>query len=313
MKKKMKLMGFAMLALSLSSCSQNETFENEVQSNLIKFRNLNERIPKSREANDNQDNYGVYATLNNGNASGWFMDQQEVDGKTDIYSPLKYWPLTGTIDFYAFAPYNSQTLDLSQVAWDAANPNLNISYTVPTTADEDFTIVKPVTGKSSGEVTLVFVHQLSKVEFKAELTDDLKNDNFELTLNSVTLKVPYNKGTNTLAKDNELWSNLEGTNVTYTGSSRYMIMPQPADGTEITLNVSITHNSADYFMNKDLKTYKLTTTDLTAFLKSTHYVFKVTIGDATSDGNDDPVFNVIRFNSNIVSWLPGSDINLENP
>lgn len=311
---KSKMIGFTILTLLATSCSQNEVFENQSSSNLIQFENLSDRIT-SRSANTDDSDYGIYAFLNGGIpvATTWFMENQQVDGSSNSYSPLKYWPLTGSLDFYAYAPHNSANLSLTGIAWNASTPVLNVVYTIPLEANEDFTIATPVKSANSGQVQLLFSHMLSKLTFNAELSDDLINDGFILTLNSVKLKVAANQGTTLLDKPADGWSALSGTNTSYSGANSYMIMPQPAANTEITLNVSISHNGEDYVINKDLKTYTLTGTEVASFVKGTQYLFKVMVGDTTTDENDDPVFNVISFNATLSPWITVGDIELTNP
>lgn len=308
-----KMIGIAVLALLTTSCSQDEILENPASSKAITFTNLNDRI-SSRAANDTGGDYGIYAYQNGGDpaATAWFMDNQQVNGANNNYSPLKYWPATGNLDFYAYAPYNSSGLDLSSVVWSASTPVLDVTYTVPADAAEDFTIAAPELGTSSGQVQLLFSHMLSKLDFSAQLADDLSNDGFLLTLNYVKLKVQSDKGKISLDKPADGWSGLSNT-ATYTGANNYMIMPQPALDTEITLNVSITHNGADYLIGKDLKAYVLQAGDLANFVKGTQYLFKVTIGDTTTDDNDNLVFNVISFNAIQSPWATGSGIEITNP
>lgn len=300
-------MGFAALALILTSCSKNETFENEASANAIRFRNLNDRLT-TRAANDTNSNYGVYALLNNGTpaATGWFMDNQLVKGTDNSYSTLKFWPRVGTIDFYAYAPHASANLTLTGVAWNATTPTFGLSYTVPANADEDLTIAAPVTGASqaTGQVGLVFSHMLSRFDFSAQLAQELVDDNFALTLNSVSVKVAYNSGTNSLSNPGT-WSDLAGSGITYSGVSSYMIMPQPAIDTEITLNVTITHNGEDYFEGA-LKTYVLKAGDVKTadlFSNGTKYLFSALVGETTHDEDDDPIFNVISFTSTTSPWV----------
>ena len=310
----LKMAGFAALTLLTISCVQNEILENQVPSNAITFANLNDRI-SSRAANDDDDDYGIYAYLNEGSpaASAWFMDNQQVDGDDNSYSPLKYWPIAGNLDFYAYAPYGSGNIDASGITWSATTPVFDITYTVPAAANEDFTIATPVTGANSGQVQLKFSHMLSKLDFSAELTDDLSNDGFVLTLDSVAVKVKSNEGNILLNKPGDDWTSLVNAATTYTGANSYMIMPQPAPDTEITLSVSITHNEEDYFIGKSLKTYVLNISDLADFVKGNKYLFKVTVGDTTHDEGDDPVFNVISFKAETNPWADGGDIELTNP
>lgn len=313
------LMGFATIALLLASCSQNETFENEVSPVAVRFKNLNDRV-HSRAANDNNSDYGVLAVLSGGNpaATDWFMNNQQVSGADDSYSPLKYWPATGAVDFYAYAPFNAVTLDRTGVSWNGGTPTFDIVYTVPTNGAQDFTVATPVVGATSAniQVALEFAHQLSKVAFQALLEQSYIDDGFAITLNSVSMKVAFNQGENTLENTTTAWTNLAANpagNVVYTNATGYMIMPQPAAGTEITLNVTITHNGGPYLTAQNLQPITLTTANLIDFVKGTQYLFKATVGNTSTDENGDPVFNVIVFKSTLSPWITGGDIELTNP
>ena len=314
------IIGFAAVAFFFAGCLQNETSENEAPSGAIQFRNLNDRIT-SRAANNDNSDYGVFAVLTGGTpaATNWFMNNQKVIGADDSYSPLKYWPANGAVDFYSYAPYNAATLDLSGVSWNNGTPDFDITYIVRTNANEDFTIATPVPGATSAniQVALEFAHMLSKVNFQTVLEQSYIDDGFAITLNSVTLKVAFNEGKNTLANSTTDWSNLgvspTGGNVVYTNGTSYMIMPQPASGTEIVLNVTITHNGDPYLTAQNLKPIVLTNANLVNFVKGTQYLFKATIGNTSTDENDVPVFNLIVFNSTIAPWSTSGDIELTNP
>ena len=69
-----KMIGLTILTLLATSCSQNEVFDNQTSSNLIRFENLNDRI-SSRSANTDDSDYGIYAFLNGGTpaATTWFI------------------------------------------------------------------------------------------------------------------------------------------------------------------------------------------------------------------------------------------------
>ena len=316
---KKMFMGFATLALFLASCSQNQAFENPTAPDAIKFKNLNDRI-HSRAANDNSSDYGVFAVLNNGTpaATNWFMNNQQVKGADNSYAPVKYWPTAGTVNFYAYAPYNSATLSLAGVTWNGGTPTFDVSYTVPVNGNEDLTFATPEVGKTAADiqVNLEFVHQLSKVDFKAVLEQRLVSEGFALTLNYVTLNVAFNKGEKIMSNPVAAWSNLTANpagTITYTNGTSYMIMPQAADGVEVILNVSITHNGNDFLMNQNLKTIVLTNANLIEFTKGTQYVFNATVGNTATDGAGNPIFNVIVFNSTLAPWNTGGDIELTNP
>lgn len=299
-----KVLGFAAISLILiASCSKNETFDDEVPPKVIEFTKLNDRVP-NKAANDSASNYGVYAFLKNGNpaATTWFADNLKIDGGNNSYTPLKFWPKEGTIDFYSYAPFNSPNLDLSGVQWNAVNPTFDIVYTVPANADEDLTIASPVLDASGSTVNFIFSHMLAKLSFEANLESPLVDDGFTMTLNHVTLSVNYEEGENTLDAPSGWSHTVAPAKVTYTNKRTYLIMPQPATNLEITLNVTVKHNGADYY-NGNLKTSVLATVpNITGFDKGTNYHFTVTVGNLSQDDQGNPVFNVILFTSNITPW-----------
>lgn len=301
---KKRFIGFAAISLMLiTSCSKNETFERETPEKAIEFTNLNDRVPE-RAANDSTSNYGVFAVLNNGNPTptSWFMDNLDINGVSNKYDPLKFWPKVGNIDFYSYAPFNSQNLDLTGVQWNLVSPTFDFSYKVPTSADEDFTIAAPVLGATTGPVNLIFSHMLAKMSFEANLETALADDGFVMTLNYVTLSVNVDEGESSLSSPNGWNHSAAPAKVTYTNRNTYLIMPQPATNIEITLNVSVTHNGVDYFSG-NLKTSVLATIPgITDFEKGTNYHFTVTVGNLSQDENGNPVFNVILFTSDITPW-----------
>lgn len=303
-----KMIGFAAISFILiTSCSKNETDEKEMQGKVIEFTKLNDRVP-NKAANDSTSNYGVYAVLKDGvpAATSWFMDNQEIDGKNNNYVPLKFWPKTGTIDFYSYAPFNSPNLVLSGVQWDTMAPTFDIIYTVPANADEDLTFATPVMGASTGPITFIFSHMLAKISFEANLENMLIDDGFEMTLNYVTLSVNYEEGENSLSSPAGWSHTVAPAKVTYSNRDTYLIMPQPANNLEVTTNVSIKHNGADYFSG-NLKTSVLASIpNITSFDKGTNYHFTVTVGNLSQDDQGNPLFNVILFTSDITPWFTES-------
>lgn len=115
-------------AAILAGCSKNE------QENVdgftpkqIKFTNLNDKL--TRAANDGNDPYRVYAAWSGG--TGWFINDQVSASDVPSGGPY-YWPASGSVDFYAWAP--------ADVAATGAYPALSIAYEVPANANKDFTI-----------------------------------------------------------------------------------------------------------------------------------------------------------------------------
>ncbi|NDV59143.1 fimbrillin family protein [Bacteroides sp. 519] len=100
------------------------------------------------------------------------------EGADWAYTPKRYLPSEGTVDFYAYSPASSKNVTPGKGIKDYANPNKLIEYTVPTIkendAQEDFLIAKRIgignskTGNTT--VKLNFHHALSRVKFHARKT-----------------------------------------------------------------------------------------------------------------------------------------------
>ena len=157
----------AMLA-TLASCSSNEIVDDAIANkNQIEFSTLNDKV--SRVANDASSDYAVYAQYTKATA-GWYMENVKVTS-ADIVDGTYYWPSTA-LDFYAYAPQVSTAVELTAVDPTAsALGTLSITYTVPTAANEDFTVATPVeeqlVGTSSGAVDFSFKHMLAKIKITA--------------------------------------------------------------------------------------------------------------------------------------------------
>ena len=88
-------------------------------SNVIQFANLNNR--PTRAANDASSSYQVYAKWT-GSTSGWYINDV-INGMTnDPQGGTHYWPTTGTVDFYSWAP-------ATVTAATSTYPDLSITYT----------------------------------------------------------------------------------------------------------------------------------------------------------------------------------------
>lgn len=295
------MIGFAACALLITSCSQNEINE-ESEDKVIGFGTLNDRLVKA--ANDSSQDYGVYAVRSNA-TSVWFMNNTEVDGVDNTYSPLQYWPTNATVNFYAYAPY------LGGVNINSSTPgSLPLTYTVPANANEDFTITEPIVEASQPSdeatpITFEFSHMLSKMTVAVDLDQDLKDAGYTIEFTSATLSVNKNSGTTDLVTKANLTPT--GNAATYTNAKTYMFIPQNSIGTAIQLmGVTIKHNGISYWSG-NMKNYVIVSGNLSAdkFNANTHYAVKFTVDSDSEDDNDDPrpVFgNAIKFASSIASW-----------
>lgn len=300
------MLGLAACALILASCSQNEVFENRSESNAIAFSNLNDRVT-TRLANDSSSNYGVYA-VRSGNANTWFMNNINVDGTANTYTPVSYWPGGNNVTFYAYAPHAPQGSGNIAIT-STTVPNLPVTYTVPANADEDFTVATPVQNvtDTGNPVTLNFNHMLSKITITADLTQTLKDAGYtiDFTGATATVSVAQNSGTTNLTTAAALLT--PGVSpATYSGAKSYMFIPQDAIGTTIQLiNVTIQHNNEGYW-NGDMKAYSIVAGNVSPddkFKPNTHYSVAFTIAPDANDDSDAPVFGAaITFTADIAPW-----------
>ena len=294
----------------LASCSNNESEMLKNPANEIKFTNLNDRV--TRVANDAGDDYQVYAELTT-SASAWYINDV-IDGtlNTAAAGPY-YWPAgSATLDFFSYAPAGTTNATVSDT-----HPTLSITYTVPTTADEDFTVATPLVGLDEnagsgldGTAEFQFEHMLSKITVRVSLkTPELSAYDLDLTNATADLVVDNNTGTLNAKATAPAFGSITGGTTTYSGDSIYMIMPQ-ALSTTTTLQIKdviITKNGVNYYVG-DLKLYEFTGSEIPggAFAKGTHYVFNFEITKVSSDDNGDPLFGPeIKFSADVTGWTTG--------
>lgn len=168
-------------------------------------------------------NYSKETTTAYGNS---LFDNQQVTYDNDkskwTYSPLKFWPSDGHIDFLAYAPYDKSTklTDGSKIN------NFIVSKTI---ADQTDLLWTNATSSISADltsakekVTFQFHHALSRLGYTVKLSGDYPSKDVTFTLKKITLAGSptdatkgafYTSGTIDLSKQNkkgDLWSNQAG-------------------------------------------------------------------------------------------------------
>lgn len=293
-----KILMIAAFAIALASCSKKET-ENFDLPKGIRFSNLNDKV--TRAANDANANYQVYANWSSGTV--WYINDV-VNGTTNLaQTGPHYWPTTGTVDFYAWAPASS-----SSIVATTTYPSLSIAYTVPTDADEDFTIAAPVTGLSSGTVAFQFAHMLSKITVSADLTQELKDAGYSLTFTggAATLSVNSTGGTIDPTAATPAWTSPNSTTTAYSGALSYMVLPQTSTGckVKITGGITITKGGNTVFTG-GLSEYTIASNDITGntFEKGKQYQLILVISDASTGGEGGNIFgDAITFTAQTTPW-----------
>ena len=306
-----KVLFTAAVIATLAGCSNSE-IDSVVNEKEINFTNLNDKM--TRAANDAGSNYKVYAKTSGGTA--WFIDDELYGTKEGTENTPKngpyYWPTTAgtTVDFYAWAP--------ATVAATGTYPALSIAYTVPSAANEDFTIAAPLTGKASGSGTVAFkfAHMLSKVSVTAELATDMKTAGYSIDLTNAkaVLGVLNSGGSIEPTASPATWT-LNGAAASYNTGTSYMIMPQSSTGCSVQLKGVVIKKGAATIFSGDLKSYPIVAGNITGdkFEKSSHYKLKLTVGSSSTDGSGNVIFNEITFSSDLSAGWTDANSSLTQP
>ena len=187
----------AMAALTLVSCSSddlNSLSDNSSKNEAISFDGYLGRSAVAVNGSRGSvlaidklktDGFGVFGTYSStiGQASSVnLFENQKVAYSNDdakwTYSPLKYWPTQGHIDFLAYAPYvKNTTLTDSKI-------NFTVEQNAANQKDLLWANATSQT-KANKTVTFNFKHALAKIGYKVQLKDDYTGTTIKL--NKITL------------------------------------------------------------------------------------------------------------------------------
>ena len=232
----------AMAALTLVSCSSddlNSLSDNSSKNEAISFDGYlgrsavavnGTRGSEVKIGNLQADGFGVFGkyTSAKNQTSDLFINQQVTyDKSTDpakwTYSPLKFWPSDGHIDFLAYAPYDKNTT----LTGDSKIENFTVDEDIAKqkdllwTNDMNHQITANITSAKE-KVNFQFHHALSRLGYTVKLTGNYSPDDVTFTLKKITLAGSsteptkgafYTSGTIDLSKQNnkgDLWSNQTG-------------------------------------------------------------------------------------------------------
>lgn len=232
----------AMAALTLVSCSSDDLdslSDNSSKNEAISFDGYLGRsavaVNGSRGSEETvatlkANGFGVFGkyTPTEGQASNLF-DNQKVTYSTSTteskwtYSPLKFWPANGKIDFLAYAPYDKSTTltDGSKINNFTVDEDIAKQKDLLWTNDMNHQITANITSAKE-KVKFQFHHALSRLGYTVKLTGDYSSDDVTFTLKKITLAGSstdatkgafYTSGTIDLSKPNkngDLWSNQVG-------------------------------------------------------------------------------------------------------
>lgn len=231
----------AMAALTLVSCSSDDLdsfSDNSSKNEAISFDGYlgrsavavnGSRGSEETVTNLQTDGFGVFGNYSKDATTAYgnnlFENQQvtyDKSAKKWTYSPLKFWPSDGHIDFLAYAPYDKSTTltDGSKIN------NFTVSGII---ADQKDLLWTNATSQITADVTSTkekvnfqFHHALSRLGYTVKLTGDYSSDNVTFTLKKITLAGSptdadegafYTSGTIDLSKPTgnaNLWSGQTG-------------------------------------------------------------------------------------------------------
>lgn len=233
----------AMAALTLVSCSSDDLdsfSDNSSKNEAISFDGYlgrsavavnGTRGSEETVTNLQTDGFGVFGNYSKNATAAYgnnlFENQQVTYDKSATpakwtYSPLKFWPSDGRIDFLAYAPYDKST----KLTGGSKINNFTVSGTI---ADQKDLLWTNATSQISADATSTkekvnfqFHHALSRLGYTVKLTGNYSSDNVTFTLKKITLAGSpddetkgafYTSGTIDLSKANKdanLWSDQTG-------------------------------------------------------------------------------------------------------
>lgn len=156
--------------------------------------------------------FGVFGKYTDGQTSDLnFFKNQPVTcpGTKWTYSPLKYWPTQGKIDFLAYAPYKEgQTLKENTNTFDFTVDKDIAKQTDLLWANATGQITGKFEGTTKEKVNFLFKHALSRLGYTVKLSGNYNSSDATFTLKKITLagspdettKAFYINGTIDLAK-----------------------------------------------------------------------------------------------------------------
>lgn len=175
---------------------------------------------------------GIYAAHTESdwaNNSPWnFMKNQQV-ARTDAnspwnYSPEVYWPGSGNISFFAYAPYNPDGLTITG---SNGTPTFNFEVAATSAKQVDLLVANPLKNQtktsSQGYANILLRHALTRISFAARINTENTSTLPIIKISKIELKNIYDKGSCPMDGQQRNWiintSSTELNSATYTLSS----------------------------------------------------------------------------------------------
>lgn len=194
----------ASLLFGAASCSDDQSPELEPGTDstqgLIGFKSFVEKSTKGISIPSGQLQqdfwvYGYYDQIGDHSTTGLqpsLMYNQRViySGNGFTYTPIKYWPETGDVEFYAYTPNTPANINFTNPATQTSAGYPVFSYTVSDVISnqEDLLTagIEDLDG-TSGTVNLAFSHALTKIGFSARTAGDYASQGVIIKIDSIKL------------------------------------------------------------------------------------------------------------------------------
>lgn len=243
----------AMAALTLVSCSSddlNSLSDNSSKNEAISFDGYLGRsavavngsrgsvvdIPALKSTELDKKGFGVFGYYNSSTTdhsvsepsfdANLFNNERVTcpkDGVDWTYSPLKYWPAQGHIDFYAYAPYETGKTLNKKISATSTTTTPTFNFTVANNVADQTDLLwanaenktkDNLSSEEKNKVKFKFGHALSRLGYTVKLNKDVSESEATITLKRIALagsanedtKAFYTKATIDLSKTTDLWS-----------------------------------------------------------------------------------------------------------
>ena len=177
--------------VALASCSKTQVVYNDAPEE-IGFKAVSGVMTKAALGDQGHTTMGVFANYTE-DKEVYFDDAQFTEGTEWVGSPAQYWPLTGSLDFAFYAPYNATAASRTYTASPAAN-TLSIIVDNSTTQVDWLYGAAMTTGTKTtpiANVSPTMKHLLAKIEINV-------TGSANVTVNEITLTGTEQKETATI-------------------------------------------------------------------------------------------------------------------
>ena len=230
----------------------------------------------------------------NGETTTAFIDGATVNWAASTWSfsdGKRYWPATGSLDFFAYMPATKPTY-ISAISYATAqNPTITCT-SLPMTSAGQADIKEFVYGLTTGQtkaaqgesgVTMNFVHPFALIDFK------LAASHPDITINSITLKTIKNNGT----------CSFNGTSSTWTpsGDATDFVMTLTGDAATFNNNPASAQPIGGYAGSAH--------TSIPILMIPQDWNGEIEVNASWNDWGDTPVSHTVSTTLPAITWQPG--------